>query len=278
MKKLEVAEYFDELSESYFSDDEILQSYHSMRTKAALHTIFLHLAEGTIFDFGCGSGELTSILERAGYEISGCDISQEMVRLANEKLQEGRILHGGIECISRANLIVALNVCHYMTEEEETTFCTCARDNLADGGFLLIGHVNMLFDITTFNKYTVEFIATHVFPSLRSGNPGLLEKLKNLLTYPDLPKSHGSEREIVLQRRVDPFTYPATIERLGFKTCDFTPINSFPLPPLIIEKTPELILLQHKSQISNPTLAKIYSSQFQVLFQKTKGLDIQDGW
>jgi hypothetical protein len=201
-----------------------------------------------------------------------------MVRLANEKLQEGRILHGGIECISRANLIVALNVCHYMTEEEETTFCTCARDNLADGGFLLIGHVNMLFDITTFNKYTVEFIATHVFPSLRSGNPGLLEKLKNLLTYPDLPKSHGSEREIVLQRRVDPFTYPATIERLGFKTCDFTPINSFPLPPLIIEKTPELILLQHKSQISNPTLAKIYSSQFQVLFQKTKGLDIHEPW
>lgn len=47
--------------------------------------------EGHVVDLGCGSGYGTYLLKKSGYDVSGIDLSEEMIRLAKENLAEMKI-------------------------------------------------------------------------------------------------------------------------------------------------------------------------------------------
>ena len=43
------------------------------------------IKDGLILDLGCGTGTMTELLAEAGYDMTGVDISEEMLELAAEK-------------------------------------------------------------------------------------------------------------------------------------------------------------------------------------------------
>lgn len=50
------------------------------------------LAEGTIVDLACGTGEITRRLHESGYDTIGVDLSQEMLEIARQKCPEDVLL------------------------------------------------------------------------------------------------------------------------------------------------------------------------------------------
>jgi hypothetical protein len=152
------------------------------------------------------------------------------------------------------------------------------------GDHVLVTHANMLFDLVTCNKYTIDFYKNFLLPSLSS-------KIEDVENYTDLlrtaysyaesppesasvwlgkPEVSKSEREVIDKRRVDPFTYPDQISKLGYDVVEIRPHNCFPLPPMLCQIHPEIEaqrIISHQF-INNPTVARICSSGFWLLLRQ----------
>ena len=48
--------------------------------------------EGILLDLACGTGTLTAMLQKRGYDVIGVDASEEMLSLARQKLDAGAVL------------------------------------------------------------------------------------------------------------------------------------------------------------------------------------------
>ena len=171
MGRISTKAYYEKIKKRYFSSEqEELAAYHNMR----FHSFFDLLKHSQldvsnsleIFDFGCGSGEMFEELKGIPGSMYGCDISNGMLEEAQKILgsigRDASLLNvGGVEILKRYSdkfdLIIALNVLPYLTEAEEADFYASCKRSLKDGGVVIISHANYLFDLFTFNRYTVEF-------------------------------------------------------------------------------------------------------------------------
>lgn len=54
------------------------------------------IRSGVVLDLGCGGGQLSSRLQRAGYKAIGIDRSMEMVRLARKRVPKAKFLCGSV--------------------------------------------------------------------------------------------------------------------------------------------------------------------------------------
>ena len=73
----EFAYFYDEFNGA--ADYDALFAYVTGELKA--HGI----KDGIVADFGCGTGELTLMLARAGYDMIGIDVSEEMLSVLRDK-------------------------------------------------------------------------------------------------------------------------------------------------------------------------------------------------
>lgn len=276
----DVSSFYDTLGSKYIDwEDQIAAKYHDARFRTATGLIERHVDEfKAVFDFGCGSGDFIEGL--AKFEtIKGCDVSPEMVRLAKARAIEAGIVAtlevGGLDMFLNEtgpfDIVVALGVTGYLSKEEERKFIDHAHATLQAGGLLLLTHVNELFDLVTFNRYTVDFYKDIISSLELDIDPS---ELSALLTHPDAPYEgqQASERDKLRKRRVDPFVYPGEVEAFGYDFLEMRGLNCFPLPPLILNKSPERTLLQlglHE-KITNPTLEKLFCSHFMAVFRKAE--------
>jgi 2-polyprenyl-3-methyl-5-hydroxy-6-metoxy-1,4-benzoquinol methylase len=280
--------YYDNLGATYWNANEQLDAYHEMRMSSFLSLVDLFLpAKSNVFDFGCGTGETIVPLVERGFSVSGCDISQTMVDAAKTIPGVGTITKGGVEAvetIKSINNVIALNVLPYLTEEEEDTFWGSLSNSMSSGSVVIGSHTNMLFDLFTFNRYTMEFYRDHMlqyFPA--ELHDYLMSSLSKLITNPNTPDKNNqtwlgasnnpaaSERDKIPKRRVCPFEYPDHVKTYGFKLLALKPVNVFPFPPLVTEKSKNTVLVQQKAQsaMQNKVMAKLLCSQFQFAFSKT---------
>lgn len=113
------------------------------------------IEDGLLCELGCGTGTMTELLSRSGYDLIGVDNSPEMLTAAQEKkdvsgsdilylLQDMREfeLYGTVRAV--------ISVCdsmNYILEEEDLLRVFQLADNYLDPGGLL------LFDVNTAAKY-----------------------------------------------------------------------------------------------------------------------------
>lgn len=110
---------------------------------------------GVVADLGCGTGSMTEILARAGYEMIGIDNSEEMLRIATEKKEQSGldILYllqdmCEVELYSSVNAFVSVcDSVNYVTDPDELVqmFRNLAPYLEPDGV--------MIFDFNTEHKY-----------------------------------------------------------------------------------------------------------------------------
>lgn len=124
------------------------------------------IESGLILDLGCGTGKLTRLMEKKGYDMIGVDNSFEMLDIARESECENILylmqdmrefeLYGTVRAIYSA-----CDSLNYILEEEELLTVFQLVNNYLDPGGLFV------FDINTPFKYQ-ELLAENTFAETRA--------------------------------------------------------------------------------------------------------------
>ena len=114
------------------------------------------IADGIVADLGCGTGAVTTLLAKAGYDMIGIDSSAEMLEIAREQADESECsgilyllqdmrefeLYGTVRAI-----VCACDALNYLLEEDELLTVFQLVHNYLDPGGIFI------FDLNTIYKY-----------------------------------------------------------------------------------------------------------------------------
>ncbi|MDD3403939.1 MAG: class I SAM-dependent methyltransferase [Hespellia sp.] len=111
--------------------------------------------DGVVVDLGCGTGAVTEILAKAGYDMIGIDISEDMLNVAMEKKEASGldILYllqdmCEVELYSSANAFVSIcDSVNYITEPDDLVSCFQNLSRYLEENGVII------FDFNTEHKY-----------------------------------------------------------------------------------------------------------------------------
>ena len=161
-KEVPAGEYWASRGSAYAT--EVEDAYHDHRLAVVRALVAPFEATGrTVVDFGCGDGVMMPDFPKA--EIIGIDADGGLLGKAKARCPRASLHHGSVEALEKlsdesADLLIAINVLAYLTDDEDRTFYQHARRILKPGGTLVITHSNQLFDLFTLNAYTNEFFRT----------------------------------------------------------------------------------------------------------------------
>jgi cyclopropane fatty-acyl-phospholipid synthase-like methyltransferase len=137
--------------------------YHRHRL-AVIRELLPNLNGKTVAEFGCGEGVLIRMASALGArEIIGIDQNADMLNAAQGS-GASKLISGGVDRLDEveiADCLIAANVLGYLSNEEERRFYKAASRILPIGGYLVVVHSNELFDLFTFNKFTVMFFGKY---------------------------------------------------------------------------------------------------------------------
>ena len=113
------------------------------------------IENGLVLDLGCGTGNMTELLAKAGYDMIGVDNAEEMLEIAMEKRQESGydilyLLQDMREFELYGTVKAIISICdsiNYITEEEELLEVFQLVNNYLDPKGVFI------FDFNTVYKY-----------------------------------------------------------------------------------------------------------------------------
>ena len=223
----------------------------------------------SIFDFGCGSGELAELLTGDGHVVEGSDLSPEMVELARGKMPQCSFAVGGVYDMPASgswDVVGALNVLPYLSEPEEAAFFRNAVGMLKPHGAIIFSHTNMLTDLVTFNRYTVEFWRDQIIPHVTDDaaqRAELLAAFTNHLAAPDMPPrsaARKSERDLLAKRRINPITYGASLEQYGLRVEDVAFTHYYPMPPQWMEANHPDLIIAFEDRFKRSDLSWVFAS------------------
>lgn len=211
-------------------------------------------------DFGCGDGAFTEYLLAEGALVEGIDVDTTMVEGAERRLRARwpsvKLRVGGVEALSElasksVDHLLALNVLAYLAEDEETAFYREAARLLRQGGSLTVTHSNELFDMFTFNRYTVEFFRRNFSFASQTCD------VSSLVTHPDKPDRR------VFSVRENPLAYRHKLLRFGFQEAqqEFAILHT--VPPLL---TPQIDFDDINSRSYPPTIGLPDSEKWKLMF------------
>jgi 2-polyprenyl-3-methyl-5-hydroxy-6-metoxy-1,4-benzoquinol methylase len=136
--------------------DIIADEYNSNRLsrKGVVNEFFDSLSEffpkrGKMLDIGCGGGEpVTGYFARKGYDVTGVDISGEMIRIAREQIPQGKFIQADMSecCFDNASfdLIVSTFAIIHIPQKEQEQLLQNIRGWLKPSGiaYLVLGARN----------------------------------------------------------------------------------------------------------------------------------------
>lgn len=192
MKKFHSRESWEETARIYSANLE--SEYHKHRL-AVIHGLIpqeLFASGRRVFDFGCGDAVLFPLFLEAGAHIEGIDITTEMIALARKRLTE-RGYDENLVRVSDVNYLrqiesasldalFSFNVLAYLTDYEEKLFYQEASRIIRPYGYLVVTHSNELFDMFSFNRYTLEFFKRYLMLDV-----SYHARLDTLLTSANIP-------------------------------------------------------------------------------------------
>lgn len=101
-----------------------------------------------ILDIGFGTGVLTHKLYNDGYNISGIDFSDEMIKIAKKKMPNANLIQWNFanglpsELIEeKFDFIISTYAMHHLTDSEKISFIETLKTYLTDDGKILIGDI-----------------------------------------------------------------------------------------------------------------------------------------
>ncbi len=202
-----------------------------------------------ILDIGCGLGALVKSLVQNGYDATGIDLSETLVRIGRENLEEagidgGRLLVADLfhwEPKSRYTCIIASGVIWYYTLEQRIAFLRRMGEMLTDDGFVICVHRNDLFNLFALNQGTADFISEQYLKEVSILAPQFSEPdLTNVVPGLKAPiQKHTSSA--LTKYYENPITIHHTYDAAGLTCLQIGYTYIHPAPPRCgIKTTPEL--------------------------------------
>lgn len=195
-----------------------------------------------ILDVGCGTGELVIELLKQGFDAQGIDFSKSMIKKAKEQAvkhnvsKEAFIEHSFFDYNfnKKYDLISANGFIEYISENELKDFLLKSHQLLTKNGIIIISSRNRLFNVFSFNEYTVDEMKMQNLNSLIEEclyfNSG--KNLKNILKIKKRSKLRNniqkhSKTGINVETRFQytPFQLREKLENIHFKIFDISPIH-----------------------------------------------------
>ena len=204
-----------------------------------------------VLDYGCGQGRLLAELLNRGYDAYGYEPSAGMAGLASEhflKGREDRLLIGAENQLAalhgqQYDVVLLMGVTQYLSDAEYREVFARCRAFLKPGGRLLVTFQNGLFDLFTFNKYTVDAIVHMLMGGLLSEQEQatVTASIERLLTHPTLPAfSENRARDSIFVRLSNPLTIADDLRDVGFDFDRLWFYEWFGLPPLLTSESADL--------------------------------------
>ncbi|HRX05231.1 MAG: methyltransferase domain-containing protein [Anaerolineae bacterium] len=127
--------------------------YDSFQEDVAMYLGFAERTGGPLLELGCGTGRLLLPLAEAGYEVTGVDMSEQMLAIARAKLDAGDLSDQAtllladmrevqLEQRYRLAFIAINSFMHLTTMEDQLAALRTWRDALLPGGLLVIDVFN----------------------------------------------------------------------------------------------------------------------------------------
>ncbi len=236
------------------ADSAIVASDESRRLHPRDHILMHHVLEGLpkstrLLDYGCGQGRLVHHLLDSDWDARGMEKHPGMRDVGVAEIGDpDRILLGGIDELEQmetgsVDLFVAMGVFQYVAPEEYARTLKAVNRLLSPGGHYVATYQNAFFDLFTFNKYTIDYMANeligrHVADADRAK---VADALSGLVTNPGKPgHSESRARDNIYVRLTNPLTIgdELAVAGLGHTVKHF--YDFFGLPPLVASALPEL--------------------------------------
>ncbi len=106
-------------------------------------------------DLGCGTGSMTRVLSERGVDMTGIDISEDMLMVAQQKNEDGKILYlnqdmADFELYGTVDFIVSsLDCMNYITDKRDFLKVLKLANNYLNPGGLFIFDINTKYKLET---------------------------------------------------------------------------------------------------------------------------------
>lgn len=238
-------DYWSSRSTSWLKDSYGRQAKGNAVRFQIVSDYLSELEKGDLLDVGCGAGYLVGNLLSNGWRALGVDSSDGMVLEAKKYIKsqgfnEEYISNHDATDLSNFkdnsfDVVLMTGVMPYIEKYEEA-YKEVHRILKKDGVFIC-SNQNELFNLSTFNKYTVNFYEDNIFPLINGIDKNNLKlHLNNLLSNYDKPKFHDhlSARDNVFTFSENPLLYKQKVSLFGFEMLEDPQYFSIHiLPPLV---------------------------------------------
>lgn len=139
----QLARVYEAMYKSFINYTEEFELYKSL--------IEPHITKKTIVEIGCGSGNLANKFAAAGFEYTGLDVSEQMLKIAMQKAPNCNFLQADMREFSLAQkldscIITARTISYLITNKEVNNTFKAISKNLVSNGILC-------FDFIDANKF-----------------------------------------------------------------------------------------------------------------------------
>jgi len=104
-------------------------------------------SQANVLDMGVGTGEITGPLYDLGYKITGVDLSENMIELANKKMPNASFIQGGFHSAinqldHKYDYIIFNYSIHHLDNNNQINLLVKLHDYLKEQGIIIIGDVS----------------------------------------------------------------------------------------------------------------------------------------
>jgi SAM-dependent methyltransferase len=221
----------------------------------------------SVLDIGCGGGwTVLDALER-GVDARGIEPVGELRSFAADLLRQhghepGRIRQDDLAALTTAanaseDCIALLSVLPHVPAGNWESIHTNIARVLKPRGRVIAAYRNELFDLFTFNSFTVETFDRSLWGCPAADgvrNDEVVEALKGLMTHPDVPGPYftaAADKSFGMLKRVksNPLTIGGELQRHGLAVERIRFYHFHCVPPLMAEYVPDLAQVNHQMEI-----------------------------
>ncbi|MEP6495783.1 MAG: class I SAM-dependent methyltransferase [bacterium] len=211
----------------------------------------------TSLDVGCGTGELACQLALRGINASGIDYAPEMISLASTRARDAHIDRATFRCASifdaqlepnHYDLISANGFIEYISQRQLVDFFRVAAASLRDGGSLVVGSRNRLFNLMSMNGFTLAESASGDMPALLkeaaswTSAPTLADAV-NVESVPVQAPDTTHETtgiDVATRFQYTPMQLISLLKQQGLRATEVYPVHIHGVTPAFAAEHPEL--------------------------------------
>jgi len=211
----------------------------------------------SLFDIGCGTGDLVCDVASQGINATGVDFVQDMIEIAKNKAKDKQLENAHFECSSifdfdfskqKFDIISANGFIEYISQNELNKFFDIVNDALTPGGSFVVGSRNRLYNLFSLNSFTLQELNESNADALLREATALasgktieeVSKMKTASLQRDDTKHAKTGIDVSTRFQYTPLQLINMLNNRGLKASEIYPIHIHSTPSIFKDKQLEI--------------------------------------